>query len=100
MHLKLVCVVLLIGALAGCGRPAPDAQPTGSPGRVAAIESMLGEALAEPVGGVVAAVRFPDGETVFAAMGYAVEGEMLETGDSFRVASIGPGRHGQYHGPS
>jgi D-alanyl-D-alanine carboxypeptidase len=88
VDLKRVGVLLLIGTLVGCGRPAPDALPTGSPGRVAAIESMLDEAVAEPVGGVVAAVRFPDGETVFAATGYAADGEMLKTRDSFRVASI------------
>ena len=88
MNVWRVCVVLLIGALAGYGGLSQDGQPTGSPGRVAAIESMVDEASAEPVGGVVAAVRFPDGETVFATAGYAKEGEMLDPEDSFRVASI------------
>jgi len=88
MDLRRVGVVLLLGVLAGCGARSPDGQPTSSPHRVAAIEAMLEEALLEPVGGVVAAVRFPDGEAVFAAAGSSKEGEALDTEDSFRVASI------------
>ncbi len=49
---------------------------------------MVDEAYAEPVGGVVALLRFPDGETISTATGYAKEGVLLDTEDSFRVASI------------
>jgi D-alanyl-D-alanine carboxypeptidase len=45
-------------------------------------------ALAEPVGGIVALVRFPDGQTVLASHGYAETDQPIDVGDSFRVASI------------
>jgi D-alanyl-D-alanine carboxypeptidase len=88
MKVRHVSIVLLIGALIGCASLSPTRQPTASAGRVAAIESMIDEAFEEPVGGVVATVRFPDGETISTPTGYAKEGVPLHTDDSFRVASI------------
>src|SRR5687767_6865560 len=81
-------MVLLVGALIGCAGPSQTGHPTGSPGRAAAVESMVDEAFDEPVGGVVALVRFPDGEMVSTATGNAKEGVLLKTDGSFRVASI------------
>lgn len=45
-------------------------------------------ALAEPVGGVVALVRFSDGQTVLASHGNADEGRPIVGDDSFRIASL------------
>ncbi len=82
-------MVLLIEVLIGCAGPSSSTdQPTASAGRAAAMESMVDEAFDEPVGGVVALVRFPDGETISTATGYAKEGVLLDTSDLFRVASI------------
>jgi len=49
---------------------------------------MVDQAFDEPVGGVVGLVRFPDGETVSTATGFAKEGVLLDTDDYFRLASI------------
>src|SRR4051794_37873921 len=88
MDLRRFSIVLLIGALIGCAGLSPTRQPIASPGRVAAVESMVAEAFDEPVGGAVALVRFPDGESTSTATGYAKQGVPLHTDDSFRVASI------------
>lgn len=68
--------------VAACGRSEP------AMGRSPAVESMVASALAEPVGGIVALVRFPDGRTVLASHGYAEPGRPIAVDDSFRVASI------------
>ena len=52
-----------------------------------AVKSVVAGALAEPVGGVVALVRFPDGQTVLASHGDADEGRPMRGDDSFRIAS-------------
>lgn len=49
---------------------------------------MVDGALAEPVGGLVALVRLPDGQTVLATHGYAEAGRPIDRDDSFRVASV------------
>lgn len=49
---------------------------------------MVASALAEPVGGIVALVRFPDGQAVLASHGYAEARQLIDDDDSFRVASL------------
>jgi D-alanyl-D-alanine carboxypeptidase len=56
--------------------------------RSEAVQQMVAGALAEPVGGVVVLVRFPDGQTVPATHGYADGDRPIDVDDSFRIASI------------
>lgn len=73
---------MMTAAVGACG--ASDEQRD----QRAVVETVVAGALAEPVGGVVALVRFPDGQTVLASDGYAEAGRLIHGGDSFRVASI------------
>ena len=68
--------------LSGCGATAEATE------RIEEIQSMVDGALAEPVGGIIALVRFPDGQTVLASHGYAQAGRPIDGGNSFRIASI------------
>ena len=68
--------------LTGCGQSSEAIE------RTETIQATVDAGLAEPVGGIVALVRFPDGQTVIASQGYAEAGRPIVGTDSFRIASI------------
>ncbi len=75
-------------AIVGCLIVAACVGSSRTTERTVAIDAMLAGALAEPVGGVVAVVRFPDGETITAEHGFARDGEPIDRDDLFRIGSI------------
>ena len=81
MSLLIVFVASSMVASA-CGAAGVEAE------RSDAVQEVVDGALAEPVGGVVVLVRFPDGQTVTASHGYAEAGRPINVDDSFRIASI------------